>query len=335
MEIYLDDFQKETLYDLQEDLIYIEDIDQGAFGKVIHAKEKKTNKDISVKIIDKRQADQSLIKKMKEEISILKKLDHENIVKFYGHIETTNQLLIKLEYIKYGTLSQWMKKNKKVSEEDASLILRQVLSAIDYLHNNQICHRDLKPENIMLAKENDLNSIKIIDFGLSTQNFDSLFNSDYCGTFIYMAPEEIERKSYYLSVDIWSVGILMYMLLNKGEHPFYKKGDSKEKFINNLKSIHKLKFNNKMSYMAMNLLKKLLEPEPIKRYKANDALKHPWITRNAEDKIPQTFNDKLITNNMINNAKELMMISIFLNHLKKNKYYINKKKKIYIIIIIK
>ena len=85
MEIYLDDFQKETLYDLQEDLIYIEDIDQVAFGKVIHAKEKKTNKDISVKIIDKRQADQSLIKKMKEEISILKKLDHENIVKFYGH----------------------------------------------------------------------------------------------------------------------------------------------------------------------------------------------------------------------------------------------------------
>jgi len=325
MEIYLDDLEKETLYDLNEDLIYIEDIDQGAFGKVIHVKEKSTQRDISVKIIDKSQADQNLIKKMKEEISILKKLDHENIVKFYGQIETSNQLLIKMEYIKYGTLSHWMKKNKKISEEDASLILKQVLSAIDYLHSNQICHRDIKPENIMISKENDLNSIKIIDFGLSSQNFDSLSNSDYCGTFIYMAPEEIERKSYYLSVDIWSIGILMYMLLNKGEHPFYHKGDTKEDFINNLKSIKELKCNNKISYMAMNLLKKLLEPDPLKRYKATDALKHPWITRNVEDKIPQTFNDQLTNYNIINNAKELMMISIFLNYFKKNNILSNRK----------
>ena len=327
MEIYLDDLQKETIYELSDDLIYIEDIDQGAFGKVIHVKEKKTNQDLSVKIIDKRQGNQGLIKKMKDEISILRKLDHENIVKFYGHMETSNQFLIKMEYIKYGTLSQWMKKHKKISEEEASLILRQVLSAVAYLHNNQICHRDIKPENIMLSKEDDLNSIKIIDFGLSAQNFDSLYNSDYCGTFIYMAPEEIERKSYYLSVDIWSIGILMYMLLNKGEHPFYKKGDSKEEFIKKLKAIKELKFNNKMSYMAMHLLKKLLEPLPLKRYKANDALKHPWITRNISDKIPQTFNDKLNNDNIINNAKQLMMISIFLNQLKKNNYYYLQRRK--------
>ena len=315
MEIYLDDFQKDTIYDLNEDLIYIEDIAEGAFGKVIHVKEKNSNKDISVKIIDKRKADQNLINKMKEEISIIKKLDHKNIVKFYGHIDTPTQLLIKMEYLKYGTLSQWMKKHKKITEEEASIIIKNVLSAIDYLHSNQICHRDIKPENIMLSKENDLNGIKIIDFGLSVQNFDSLYSSDYCGTFIYMAPEQIERKSYYLSVDIWSVGILMYMLLNKGEHPFYHNGDTKEEFINKLKSIKQLKCKNKISYMGLNLLKRLLEPDPLKRYKANDALKHPWITRNPEDKIPQTINDQLNYDNIINNARELMMISIFLNYL--------------------
>ena len=108
------------------------------------------------------------------------------------------------------------KQDHTISEEKASLIIKEVLSAIAYLHQNQICHRDLKPENIMFSRENDLSSIKIIDFGLSLQNFDTLCNSDYCGTLIYMAPEEIERKSYYLSVDIWSIGILMYMLLNKG-----------------------------------------------------------------------------------------------------------------------
>ena len=321
MEIYSDDFQEDNIYDLNEDLIYIEDIAEGAFGKVIHVKEKNSNKDISVKIIDKRKADQNLINKMKEEISIIKKLEHENIVKFYGHIETSTQLLIKMEYLKYGTLSQWMKKHKKITEEEASIIIKKVLSAIDYLHSNQICHRDIKPENIMLSKENDLNSIKIIDFGLSAQNFDSLYNSDYCGTFIYMAPEQIERKSYYLSVDIWSIGILMYMLLNKGEHPFYHNGDTKEEFINNLKSIKQLKCKNKISYMGLNLLKKLLEPDPLKRYKANDALKHPWITRNPEDKIPQTINDQLNYDNDINNARELMMISIFLNYCKKNNIY--------------
>ena len=321
MEIYLDDFQKDTIYDLNEDLIYIEDIAEGAFGKVIHVKEKKSNKDISVKIIDKRKADQNLINKMKEEISIIKKLDHKNIVKFYGHIDTPTQLLIKMEYLKYGTLSQWMKKHKKITEEEASIIIKNVLSAIDYLHSNQICHRDIKPENIMLSKENDLNGIKIIDFGLSVQNFDSLYSSDYCGTFIYMAPEQIERKSYYLSVDIWSLGILMYMLLNKGEHPFYHNGDTKEEFINKLKSIKQLKCKNKISYMGLNLLKRLLEPDPLKRYKANDALKHPWITRNPEDKIPQTINDQLNYDNIINNARELMMISIFLNYSKKNDIY--------------
>ena len=327
MEIYLDDIQKESTNEINEDFIYIEDIAQGAFGKVIHAKEKITNKDISVKIIDLLNADEKLTKKVKDEISILKKLDHENIVKFYGQIEKPNQLLIKMEYIKYGTLSEWMNKHKKVTEEEASLILKKVLSVIDYLHNNHICHRDIKPENIMLSRENDLNSIKIIDFGLSTQNFESLYNSDYCGTFIYMAPEEIERKSYYLSVDIWSVGILMYMLLNKGEHPFYHKGDTKEDFINNLRSIKELKSKCKISYMAMNLLKKLLEPDPIKRYKATDALKHPWITRNPDDKIPQTFNDLLNNDNIINNARQLMMMSIFLNYIKVNSIYSNMNKK--------
>ena len=128
-----------------------------------------------------------------------------------------------------------------------------------------------------------------------------------------MAPEEIERKSYYLSIDMWSIGILMYMLLNKGEHPFYHKGDTKSDFINNLKPTKKLKFKCKISYMAKSLLEKLLEPDPIKRYIANDALRHPWITRNPEDKIHQTFNDQLNNDKAINNSRQIMIISIFLN----------------------
>jgi len=332
MEIAFDEFQmnnNDNPYNLPKDLIFIDEIDQGAFAKVIHVKEKKTKKDFALKIVKKSESNIDLINRMKEEIQILKKLQHPNIVQYYGQIENTNQLFIKMEYLKYGTLGQWIQKNKNISEEQASLIIKEVLSAIAYLHQNQICHRDLKPENIMFSRENDISSIKIIDFGLSLQNFDSLCNSDYCGTLIYMAPEEIERKSYYLSVDIWSIGILMYMLLNKGEHPFYHNGDTKKTFLNNIKNNTGLVFNNKISFMAMHLIKKLLEYDPIKRYKANDALKHPWITRNPEDKIPQTFNEQLNTFSIMNNAKKLMMISIFLNYLKKNNIlckYKNKSK---------
>ena len=332
MEIAFDEFQmnnNDNPYNLPKDLIFINEIDQGAFAKVIHVKEKKTKKDFALKIVKKSESNIDLINRMKEEIQILKKLQHPNIVQYYGQIENTNQLFIKMEYLKYGTLGQWIQKNKNISEEQASLIIKEVLSAIAYLHQNQICHRDLKPENIMFSRENDISSIKIIDFGLSLQNFDSLCNSDYCGTLIYMAPEEIERKSYYLSVDIWSIGILMYMLLNKGEHPFYHNGDTKKTFLNNIKNNTGLVFNNKISFMAMHLIKKLLEYDPIKRYKANDALKHPWITRNPEDKIPQTFNEQLNTFSIMNNAKKLMMISIFLNYLKKNNIlckYKNKSK---------
>ena len=312
----MNELDTQSPYELSKDLKFIKEIDHGAFGKVIHALEPLKNLDLAIKVINKIGAGTQVIKEMKEEISILKKINHDNIVKFYGYSETNNQLLIKMEYIKYGTLSNWMKSNHKISEEDASLILGKVLSAVEYLHSMQICHRDIKPENIMISKENDLSSIKIIDFGLSAQQFNYLSNNEYCGTLLYMAPEQIEKKLYHFSVDIWSIGILMYMLLNNGKHPFYIKGDKKEDFIKKIKS-GKLNFINKISFMAKNLNHKLCEPNPSWRYSANLAIKHPWITRNPNDEIPLTFNEILNKNNSKKNANYLIMISIFLNYYKK------------------
>ena len=312
----MDELTTESPYELQKDLKFIKEIDHGAFGEVIHAYETKQNLDLAIKVINKFGADNQLIKEMKEEISILKKINHDNIVKFYGYSETNNQLLIKMEYIKYGTLSNWMKNHHKITEDEASLIIGKVLSAVEYLHSMHICHRDIKPENIMISRENDLSSIKIIDFGLSAQQFNYLSNNEYCGTFLYMAPEQIEKKLYHFSVDIWSIGILMYMLLNNGKHPFYQKGDKKQDFIRKIKS-GKLHFINKISYMAKNLNYKLCQPNPSCRYSTNLAMKHPWITRNPNDEIPLTFNDILNRNNSKKNAYILMMTNIFLNYYKK------------------
>ena len=321
----MDELTSQFSYEIGIDFKYIETIDKGAFGTVIHVIEISSNKDMAIKIINKSTSHTSLIKKVKEEISILKKLNHENIVKFFGFFETNNQLLIKMEYIKYGTLSKWMKNHKKISEEDASIILRRIFSAVVYLHGKQIYHRDIKPENIMLSKENDLNSIKIIDFGLSTQNFDKLMNNDYCGTYIYMAPEQIEKKLYFISVDIWSIGILMFMLLNNGKHPFYVKGINRNDFNKKIRNC-KINFYNKISPMAKHLILKLLEPNPSWRYNASQAIKHPWITRNKYDEVPLTFNEILHKSNMKKVGRNLFGVVLLLNYLTKNKtFLINEK----------
>ena len=326
MEIYMNELTTESPYELQKDIKFIKNIDQGAFGKVIHAYETKKNLDLAIKVINKGGVGQSLINQMKEEISILKKLNHKNIVKFYGYSETNNQLLINMEYIKYGTLSKWMKSKPKIKEEDASLILSSVLSAVEYMHSKHICHRDIKPENIMFSEENNLSSIKIIDFGLSAQHFNYLTNNEYCGTFIYMAPEQIEKKLYHYSVDIWSIGILMFMLLNGGKHPFYQKNDKKEDFIKKIK-IGKLNFINKLSFMAKHLNQKLCEVNPSWRYSAHLANKHPWITRNPNDEVPLTFNEILNRNNYKKNGYYLLLICTFLNYYKKKEIKRKEKEK--------
>ena len=321
MEIYIDELTSNIPFELGPNFKYLETIDHGAFGTVIHVIEIPTNKDMAIKVINKSNSRTSLIKKIKEEISILKKLNHENIVKFFGFFETNNQLLIKMEYVKYGTLSKWMKNNKKISEQEASIILKQIFSAIEYLHGKQICHRDIKPENIMLSKENDLNSIKIVDFGLSASNFDKLINHDYCGTYIYMAPEQIEKKLYFISVDIWSIGILMFMLLNNGKHPFYVKGIERKDFNKKIQSC-KINFYNKISPMAKHLIFKLLEPNPSWRYNASQAIKHPWITRNKYDEVPLTFNEILHKSNMKKIGRNLLGVVLFLNYFEKNKIFL-------------
>ena len=318
MEIDITELKRKFPYELGPGLKYLETIDHGAFGTVLHVLDLASNEDMAVKVINKNSL--SSINKMKEEISILRKLNHPNIVKFFGYTETNNQLLIKMEYIKFGTLKFWIKQKEKISEEESSIILSKVLSAIEYLHSKQITHRDIKPENIMLSKKNDLESIKIIDFGLSTQSYELLINNDYCGTYIYMAPELIEKKLYFSSVDIWSIGILMYILLNKGKHPFYSKGDTEEEIARKIKE-GKINFNEKISPMSKHLIMKLLEPNPSWRYTASQAMKHPWITRNINDIPPATFNELLYKSNNKKIMKDLFNTCLFMNYfLKEEKF---------------
>lgn len=104
------------------------------------------------------------------------------------------------------------------------------------MHSREIVHRDIKPENILLANREDFSSIKLIDFGLSSQYFEIIEDFEFCGTLAYMAPEQLEKRVYTKSIDIWSCGVIMYQLLNNGVHPFYSKGENSSQVKENLKN---------------------------------------------------------------------------------------------------
>jgi hypothetical protein len=183
----------------------------------------------------------------------------------------------------------------------------------------------------MFKEKNDINSLKLLDFGLSLENFESKNYLENCGTLVYMAPELlINNIKYTKGVDVWSVGIILYMLLMKGKNPFYNRGDSKETVIKNIRNNNVI-FNNdineenNISNMGKDLINKLLKKNPLYRYTIRSALEHPWITLKKFDKIPLTIYDEANIDENVEKIKIFLLVSIFLNYIKKNKLFFNEE----------
>ena len=313
MEICLNEIQRSPFEDLSPSFTYIETIANGAFGTVVLAQNAKTKEQVAVKILNKSIFNLDTAK-IKEEIIILKQLNHPNIVKFYDYIETTNNIFIIMEYISKTTLKTFITQYKgHISEEMASTIMKHLLNAIQYIHSKNICHRDIKPENIMFRDINDLSSLKLIDFGLSAQHYEYFMKPEFCGTFIYMSPEQIENKTYTQCVDIWSAGIILYLLLNKGTHPFYVEGDTKKKYITKIKACE-FKQIKSSSQMATKMLKVMLEPNPQIRISAQTALKHPWITRRMFDDIPRNVIESITQSSIQHKVQNIFILALFIKY---------------------
>ena len=318
MEISLEDFTSPLSQgSFQHSYNIISTIGSGAFGTVVKAIEISKEKIVAVKILNIRN---SKIKKENiiKEVNLLKNLNHPNIVKFLDFYEETNNIYIVMEYYEGGTLKQYIQDNKnKINEEKARIIIKQLLNALSYLHYVcDICHRDIKPENIMLLKKDDINTIKLLDFGLSSDSFESKSYMENCGTLIYMAPEQINNISYSKIVDIWSVGIVLYMLLNNGKNPFYTPGENSEEIINRITK-GKLLFDDEnfpICKMCKKFLYKLLKKNPSYRYTARTALEHPWITLKKYDKIPLTVYDTLRVNEFKDKMKILFYTILFIKN---------------------
>ena len=321
MEISTEDFiNKKSPLRLVETYYKIQKIiGKGAFGVVYKAFELCSGRIVAIKQIP---IDSTNRKDVIKEIELLKNLEHPNIVKYYNYLKEDNHIYIIMEYLEGSTLKQYITHNSEnITEDIARNIIKQLLNALSYLHYScDVCHRDIKPENIMFTEKNDISYIKLLDFGLSSDAFESKLKTQNCGTLTYMAPEQISSLRYSKAVDIWSVGIVLYKLLNKGKNPFYQKGDSNSVLIDNINN-QEVEFdleNCPISAIGRHLIYKLLDKNPSYRYTARLALSHPWITLNKFDKIPMTLYDKIIEDENVTKLNMLLIISSFMFYYKKN-----------------
>jgi calcium-dependent protein kinase len=247
------------------------------------ATHKLTNQKRAIKVINKRNIKSSELRnKFINEISVLKMIDHPNIIKLYEFFEDDSNYYLVTDYLSGGELLDYILKNKVLSEKITAKYIKQALESVAYLHSKNIVHRDIKLENLMLESNEPNALLKLIDFGTSIISSPFKKLKTYKGTISYLSPEVFENK-YNEKCDLWSIGVIMYILLS-GKMPF---GGRDEGEI--IRCITKGSYNMKgrewvkISPHGTNLLKKLLNPNPKLRISASAALSHPWFAANIQE----------------------------------------------------
>ncbi|KAM3147842.1 hypothetical protein pb186bvf_000170 [Paramecium bursaria] len=264
------------------DYKFIKELGSGSFGVVFLAEDKKTCQLIIVSLVQRHAikaiAKDRVVNKgdFQNELKILRKIDHPNILKLYKVYETDKTIYLVTELCEGGELFYFITKTKFLTEAQAAMIMRQMFSAVAYLHQNKIVHRDLKPENFLLRVADDPSSIKLIDFGLARPFKENELMTQANGSMYYFAPEMIEGL-YNYEVDNWALGVILYIMLS-GSPPF--NGKSPRDIIESIKkgiySLGRQGINTASDY-AKDLISKLLVTQPKKRYTASQAYQHPWV----------------------------------------------------------
>ncbi|XP_062925290.1 maternal embryonic leucine zipper kinase isoform X1 [Mobula hypostoma] len=253
-------------YELQET------IGSGGFAKVKLASHKLTREKVAVKIMDKESLGEDL-PRVQTEIEAMKNLSHQHICRLYHVIETAHKIFIIMEYCPGGELFDYIIAKDRLSEEEARIFFRQIVSAVAYVHSQGYAHRDLKPENLLIDEDHNL---KLIDFGLCAKPKGGLSYqlTTCCGSPAYAAPELIQGKAYIGSeADIWSMGILLYALLC-GFLPF-----DDDNMVTLYRKIMRGKYNipNWLSPASVLILNQMLQVDPKKRITVKHLLTHPWL----------------------------------------------------------
>ena len=250
--------------------IILDNLGQGSYGRVKRVKHRKLNEIRAMKIVDKKSLSSQ------HEIEILRKISHPNIINIYEIFQDHKQYYIICEYCEGGELFSIISRRGNFTEKEAAKITKQILQGINYLHSNNIIHRDLKPENIIFVS-NDNEIIKIIDFGSAVEvKNKSKKLKKLIGTPYYIAPEVL-RENYNEKCDIWSCGVILFILLC-GYPPF--NGRSNKEIYNKIENSSPLYYDeewNEISKEAKDLCKKMLKKNPNERLSAEECLKHKWF----------------------------------------------------------
>lgn len=258
------------------------EVGRGHFGHTCWAKGKKgelKGQPVAVKIISKAKMTTAIaIEDVRREVKILKALSgHKNLVKFYDAFEDANNVYIVMELCEGGELlDKILSRGGRYTEEDAKIIVVQILSVVAYCHLQGVVHRDLKPENFLFTTKEEDAPMKVIDFGLSDFIRPDQRLNDIVGSAYYVAPEVLHR-SYSLEADMWSIGVITYILLC-GSRPFWARTES-----GIFRSVLRADPNfddtpwPTVSPEAKDFVKRLLNKDHRKRMTAAQALTHPWL----------------------------------------------------------
>ena len=281
---------------ITQDYEFIKEIGSGAFSKVYKARHKTTKVLRCVKKLSKKDLTEEEKLKLVEEVSIQRNLDHPNIVKVLEFYQNEKYFFIVTEFLEGGELFDRIMECQSFSEEMAANVMEQILSAVLYLHKHGFIHRDLKPENIIFETKDPKSKIKVIDFGTSCQYEQGSKLKKKLGTPYYIAPEVLKRY-YDEKCDVWSMGVIMYILLC-GYPPFNGPND---KIIFQRVLDGKFTFPeedwNCVSKDAKDLIKKMLTYDPAKRLSVSDSLSTSWL------KNKMTDNKSSQNNKVLNNLK--------------------------------
>ncbi|XP_005089392.1 calcium/calmodulin-dependent protein kinase type IV [Aplysia californica] len=267
----------EDKYDLGREL------GRGATAIVYKCTLKGTDHVWAVKIMDKRVEQKTIM----TEVGILLKMDHPNVVRMKEVFETLENVYIVLELVTGSELFQRIVTQGFYSEKQAANAVRDIVQAVKYLHDHNVVHRDLKPENILYEDLSPDSRLKVADFGLSTIVSNKVSLMTVCGTPGYCAPEVLKGQKYERSCDMWSVGVITYILLC-GYEPFFAENDN-QMFKMILKADYKFDspWWDDVSENAKDLVRKLLVLDPKKRLTPDAALKHVWVSGMANKSTPK------------------------------------------------
>ena len=277
-------YSKELLFDSSLNMINLSPIlyknkqiilGDGSFSKVQLYEHKKTKIKYAVKKMNLTQLEKlSHNKKLiNNEINIQGRINHPNIIRLYNFYKYNNNCFLVLEYASKSTLFDMIRKKSGLTESIAFYYFIQTLNAIYFLHLHSIIHRDLKPENLLI---NDNNILKLCDFGWSVK-LNRNKRTTFCGTVEYMAPEIIKKQKYDESIDVWSLGVLLYELVHSYS-PFCSEDLDIKKIGNNIIQ-NELKFKEGLSEEYKDLIKKILIKDCSKRIKIEEIYQHPFMTK--------------------------------------------------------